>query len=144
VTHEDAGHYAAKHPAGTTCDPAVAAAVRERMIDGTITCPAAHEAAEACGVAPVEIGRAADLLECRLSRCQLGLFGYSPQRRIVEPAAEIGAELRERLTGAATDGRISCAACWAIADTLRIERMAAAAGCELLGLKITHCQLGAF
>lgn len=144
MTHEDAGHYGAKHPAGTTCDPAVVAAVRERMVDDTIACTAAHEAAAACGVAPAEVGRAADLLECRLSECQLGLFGYSPQRRIVEPAEEITGELRERLTGAATDGRISCASCWAIADTLHIERMAAAAGCELLGLKITHCQLGAF
>lgn len=144
MTHEDAGKYGAKHPAGTTADPALAAAVQDRAEDGQITCTAAHEIAGALGVAPAEVGKAVDLLELRIIACQLGLFGYYPGRKIVEAAEVVVDDLRDRLGPFAAAGEIGCAEAWDIADTLGIERMSVAAACETLGIKIKRCQLGAF
>lgn len=144
MTHEDAGKYGAKHPAGTTSDPAVAASVQERAENGRITCTAAHDIAGKLNVPPSEVGTAIDLLEYRIIECQLGLFGYYPGRKIVEAADVVAEDLRERLDRFAADGEIGCASAWGIADTLGIERMSVAAACETLGIKIKRCQIGAF
>jgi len=144
MTHEDAGKYGAKHPAGTTGEPAVVAALQREAADGRLSCATAHRAAETLGVTPAEIGRTADLLEYRIVECQMGLFGYSPEKRIVKPADDVSEHLRTRLLSLAADGGISCASCWMIADSLGMEKMAVAAACEALGIKVKHCQLGAF
>jgi hypothetical protein len=144
MAHEDAGHYAAKHPSGTPYDPALAAALKEIAVDSRITCTAAHDLAGASKVSPAEIGKTADLLEFRVIECQMGLYGYSPEKRIVKAAEQVSDDLRARLLAATNDGRISCASCWKIAQTLGIERMAVADACEGLGLKVKPCQLGAF
>jgi hypothetical protein len=144
MTHEDTGHYSSKHPEGTSYDPALAAALTERAKDGRITCTAAFDLAEAFKVAPSEVGKTTDLIELRIVECQLGLFGYSPEKRIVKPADKVTQGLRGQLGRYAADGRISCASCWEIAHTLGIEKMAVSSACELLRLKIKPCRLGAF
>ena len=57
MTHEDAGHYSAKHPTGISYDPTLAAALTERAVDGRVTCTAAHELANVFKVAPAEVGK---------------------------------------------------------------------------------------
>lgn len=144
MTHEDEGHYRAKHPAGTQYDPAVAAALTERAADGRVTCTAAHEIATAFQVAPSEVGKTADLLEFRIVECQMGLFGYAPEKRIVKAPEHIDQPLREQLERYAANGRINCATCWKIAADLGLEKMAVSSACEGLGIKVKNCQLGAF
>lgn len=144
MTHEDAGHYAAKHPAGTVPDPAIAAAVQDRARDGRLSCTVAHAVAAELEVAPAAVGAVVDLLELRLTHCQLGLFGYRPRSKVLQAADEVPAPLAAALRGAAENGRISCVRCWETAAALGLKRMAAAAACERLGLKIKPCQLGAF
>jgi hypothetical protein len=144
MTHEDAGHYTAKHPPGTRPDPAIAEAVPARAENGLITCGDAHRIARDLGVSPAAVGATIDLLELRIARCQLGLFGYSPQRKILQPADSVAPELAEALNRLAVDGRISCKDCWDTAAVFGMPRMAAGAACERLGLKIRPCQLGAF
>lgn len=144
MPHEYAGHYSAKHPDGTAYDPALADALRKRAEDDRITCAAAFEVAEAVGATPEEVGKTADLLEYRIIKCQLGLFGYSPEKRIVKPADHVPDDLRERLLEAVADGKISCAAVWDIADELGLARMTVSGACEGLGLKVGPCQIGAF
>jgi hypothetical protein len=144
MTHDDAGKYGAKHPAGTAYDPAVAAALASRAEDGKISCAAAHDIAEKAGVVPSEVGRTADLLELRIHRCQMGLFGYSPEKRLVKPASGASEDLRALLAGAAPEGRIDCLSCWEIARSLEMGKMAVADACEHLGLKVRNCQIGAF
>lgn len=144
MTHEDAGKYSAKHPAGTVVDPTVAAALKVMAADGRITCAAAHGVAGDLEVAPSEIGTAIDLMEYRIIECQLGLFGYAPERKIVKAADAVSDDLRDRLHKAAPDGVISCASCWGIAQALDMARMDVAAACERLDFKIRPCQLGAF
>jgi hypothetical protein len=144
MPHEYAGHYSTKHPKGTTYDPALAAALTNRAENAGITCTQAHEVAKAFEVPPSEVGRTADLLELRIVQCQMGLFGYSPEKRIVKPAEHVPDELRARIEAATNDGRITCAACWKIAQDLGLQKTAVSAACERLGLKIKNCQIGAF
>jgi len=144
MTHEDAGHYGAKHPAGTAYDANIAETLAGRARNGKITCKAAHQTAEDFGVAPSEVGRTADLLELRINECQLGLFGYGPVRPAFQPAESISDELRDLLERHTTGGRISCASCWMIADRLGMEKQDISSACELLGTKVKQCQLGTF
>lgn len=144
MPHEYAGHYSTKHPDGTAYDPALADALRERAEDGRITCVAAFEVADALGASPEEVGKTADLLEYRIIKCQLGLFGYSPEKRIVRPSEHVPDDLRRRLLAAVADGKISCSAVWDIAAELSLDKMTVSGACEGLGLKVGPCQIGAF
>jgi len=144
MTHEDAGHYSAKHSAGSSPDPAIAAALANAADEHRITCVGAFKVAEGLRVAPSEVGKAADLLEYRIVRCQLGLFGYAPDKKVVKPAGEVTGELRDRLDAVVADGEVDCASAFEIAETLGLPKMAVAAACESVGIKIINCQLGAF
>lgn len=144
MTHEDAGKYSAKHPVGTTCDPATAAAVKQKSENGRITCAAAHDIAGRLVVPPAEVGKTIDLLEYRIVKCQMGLFGYSPEKKIVKPSDVIFGELESRLRDAVSDGKVGCATCWEIARALGMGKMDVSAACEGLAIKISPCQLGAF
>jgi hypothetical protein len=144
MTHEDAGHYAAKHPQGTEPNAALAEEIEKRADQGALTCAAAHAIAEALAVAPAEVGRCLDLMEIRLTKCQLGLFGYTPEKKIVSPADEVAPALEKAINDAIADGRIACASVWQIADHEGLKRLALAAACEALNVKVKPCQLGAF
>jgi len=144
MTHEDAGHYKAKHAPGSSVDPDLEKAVREKVSENGITCAAAHKIAEAFAIDPLEVGKALDLMEIRLHKCQLGLFGYKPEKRIIKPAPHVSPALADRLRSASPEGRIACSAVWQVADQFGISRLETAAACEALDLKVTPCQLGAF
>jgi hypothetical protein len=144
MTHEDSGHYGAKHPPGTRPDPALADRLREIIRDGTIGCARAHRLAAELGCPPSTVGMAIDLLEGRIVRCQLGLFGYSPQKKILRPAPSVAPDLETAIREALTEGYLTCAAAWRIADRRAIARLAVAEACEALGVRIRRCQLGAF
>ena len=144
MTHADAGHYAAKHPQGTKPDSALAAEIEQSARGRALSCAAAHTISKRLMVAPAEVGRNMDLMEVRLTKCQLGLFGYQPEKKIVTPAGEVSAQLEAAITAAVTDGRLSCADAWQIADRHGIKRLDLSAAVEALGLKIKPCQLGAF
>ncbi|MDO9559962.1 MAG: hypothetical protein Q7I89_09800 [Syntrophales bacterium] len=144
MTHADADRYAAKHPEGRMLNKKIAEAVRKRAANGEINCADASAIAENFRVDMLEVGVTIDLLEIRLKRCQLGLFGYGQKKVIVEPAAEVSAELEKAIRGNLADGRLPCLAAWGIADRAGIARMAVSSACEALKIKIKPCQLGAF
>jgi len=144
MTHKDAQRYASKHPPGTKTDPRIAEAVKQKMANGKITCAAAHEIARDLKVSPGEVGVSLDLLEVRINECQLGLFGYRPQRKVVTPAQSVAPEMEDAVREAIVNHRISCLACWEIARRFGTARMYVAAACEALGVKIVSCQLGSF
>ncbi len=144
MTHENSGHYALKHPPGTVPDPDIAERLREKAKDNCISCAAAHKIAEDTGRTPSEIGKNIDLLELRISKCQMGLFGYTPQKRRVKPAESVSPELEAALKAAVRDNRIPCIACWQLAEQFGISRPDIANACEKLGIKSSPCQLGAF
>ena len=136
--------YASKHPASAVLDDGLATALKAKVKHGRISCAAAHGVAERLACSPADVGRALDLMEVRLSRCQLGLFGYQPQKRIVKKADQWEDGLEKEIRTALRDGRLPCTDAWAIADRRQLPRMAVANVCEALAIKISSCQLGAF
>jgi len=144
MTHYDNGHYAAKHKGHQEPNPVVVELLKERAADGEASCAVAHQIAEEVGLAPAEVGRNIDLLEIKIVKCQLGLFGYRPENRKVKPADEIEPGLEEAIKAGLKDGSLFCSEAWAIADRMGLTKMAVSSACEKLGLRIRRCQLGAF
>lgn len=136
--------YRLKHPPEARPDPALVEAIQEVEDEGCVSCAVAHDLAEELGVTPAAVGRTLDLMEYRIVKCQMGIFGYATEKKILRPAANVDEPLRERLETATREGRVSCAICWKIAESLRLQKIEVAAACETLGLKIKPCQLGAF
>jgi hypothetical protein len=143
MTHLDTGHYATKHS-----NQKITEELRQQVTatadNNRLSCSKAHQLAQTTGFSPAEIGRTADLLEIRLSGCQLGLFGQSRKKEKIEATPEPGAELREALLTGHKDNRLSCLDAWTIADRLNLKKTEITAACETLKIKISPCQLGAF
>jgi len=143
MTHEDAGNYALKRQ-GEVLDETVAAGIRERITDNAISCADAHAIAIKLKVPPAEIGAAIDLLEVRISRCQLGLFGYGKRKQIPDLSGPVSPEMESAVSSSVVNGRISCAAAWEIAKRFRVSKATVSAVCDIMKVKISACQLGAF
>lgn len=144
MTHENSGHYAAKHPAGTTVSPQINKAVKDRLTDGTITCAAAHEIAQTLNVPPAQVGIAIDLQEGRIIKCQLGLFGYDQGVKKIKAAEQVEADVQKSIQNHAVEGRLACEDAWHLAGEYRMPKLVMANACESLGIRIKPCQLGAF
>lgn len=144
MTHRDKGHYSKKHPPGKKINESLAEAVKEIAKDGKISCSDAHDIARKFGVPPNEVGFTIDMLEISIVECQLGLFGYKPIKKIISPAKEVSQQLRQEIEKAVKDGKLSCKMAWDIAEKLGLKKTDIASACDALGIKIGHCQLGAF
>lgn len=144
MTHSDKRHYAKKHPSEQKIDPKIADRLKDCAPDAEISCAEAHRIAERLNVSPADVGVALDLMEIRIVKCQNGLFGYSPVKRIVRPLDGVSPALERAILENLVDKRLPCASSWKIAKDARISRMEVAAGCEALHIKISPCQLGAF
>jgi len=129
--------------------PTIHDAIRAHLdAGGMLPCAAAFRIAAELGVEPSSVGQAADEMDVRLNRCQLGLFGYGPKaegrHRIVQPAATVEAGLAQAIHDGLAQGRLPCRVAWEIAAALNVPKMDVAAAAEALGIRIAHCQLGAF
>ena len=144
MTKEDRGHYSAKHGEGKKPDPGIEAALRRLAPGGEVPCAVAFKIAADLDTDPGSVGTAADLLEMRLVKCQLGLFGYQSTGGIVKPAIEVSAQLEQAVREGLEDGRLPCREAWKIAEKLGIGKMEVSSACDTLGIKICSCQLGAF
>jgi hypothetical protein len=117
--------------------------------EGQILCAAAHRIAERLGVQPLEVGKQADTLDIRISRCQLGLFGYSlkkgiPGYKVVKKLDNPPEAACTSVRNAAEQGRIPCLTLWRLAAEYGLTRRDLGNIAETLELKITPCQLGCF
>jgi hypothetical protein len=144
MTHSDKGKYFQKHDHQTKVEDSLKQEVLQAAKENNVACPAAEEIARRKAVAQNNIGIALDILNINIIECQLGLFGYSPQKKIVQPAKEIASDLKQAINDGLSSGRLPCAAVWAIAKQLNLPRMKVSAACEALKIKIKPCQLGAF
>jgi hypothetical protein len=144
MTHADKGKYFQKHPQQTKVDAALREEILKKVSANDIKCSAAEEIAGSRHVALSAVGMAIDLLNINLIECQLGLFGYHPEKKIVQPAKEITPALKEEIEKSLVSGRLSCVAAWEIARNLNLPRMRVSAACEFLQIKVRPCQLGAF
>jgi hypothetical protein len=131
--------------------PDIVAALRlaAEAEQGQVPCARACQLARRLGVPLADIGAAADASGVRISRCQLGLFGYGSKAegksKIVETLDPVPPALAECLRGEVDGrGRLSCSAVWAVARQSRISRLRAAGAVQGLGFRVDDCQLGCF
>ncbi len=146
MASKDKGHYGAKHSGGVVVANEITEAVKKRSRQGALTCPLAFKIAvpRELAVLPGEVGKAMDLLEINIVKCQLGLFGYSPVRKIVPPAQSVSEELEAALRKAMSNGRLPCAEIFRIAGEFKLAKIRVSSACEKLKIRISACQLGAF
>lgn len=125
-------------------DPAITQEIQGRLRKDALACAVAFDIAGKLGCTPAEVGRSADRLHISLVKCQLGLFGYKPQKKIVDSRMPqepvIGGAIRDGLV----DDRLPCKTAWRIAAQFGVPKMTVSSACEALGIKIKPCQLGAF
>ena len=143
MKHTHKGNFASKHDPQAAPDAVLAEAVKKATNNG-LPCAVAFSLAERLKVSPLEVGRTADLLEVSLTKCQLGLFGYQPEKRIVKPASEVSEEMRSLIEAGMVNDRLPCKTAWEIAERLGVSRMAVSSACERLSVKVKPCQLGSF
>ena len=122
----------------------IAERIKASLTEGKLPCPSAFKVARRLEVSPQQVGEVADELDVRISRCQLGLFGYWPKGKPLEPAQEVGEELRARIRDRVVEGGLPCATVWDIAHELAMKRIDVARAADGLGIRITQCQLGCF
>ncbi|HOG08260.1 MAG: hypothetical protein M0P04_05925 [Syntrophales bacterium] len=144
MTEKDKGHFADKHRGERSVSPALAAAIRDKAGEGKLPCRRAETICREMDVTMGEVGKAADLMELEITKCQLGLFGFAPDRKAVKPAAGVSPEFETDIRAACVDGRLPCRSAWDIAARRRIPKMDVSAACEALEIKVKPCQLGAF
>ena len=145
MPREYKGHYSRKHPPGTRVAPRLEIAVKAAAVKGRISCRKANAIAEDLGVTPLEVGQAADILEIGIAQCQLDLFshaGGNPGRR--EASDTVEPHLMRSIEVALAENRMRCVDAWRIADESGVDRREIGRACQIMNIKISRCQLGAF
>ena len=136
--------FAEKHEQNAQVNEQIKDQIISRTKNNELPCALAHKIAEDLNVSPAEVGKTADLLEMELVKCQLGLFGYTPEKKIVKPEAAENPDLTSAIQDAMVDGNLSCENAWEIARHFDVSRLKIGSVCEHLKIKIKPCQLGAF
>ena len=136
-------------PADITLDETIAAAIRARLEDGRLTCPAAFAVADEVACPPSAVGETADALTIKLTACQLGLFGFPGHAKGWAAAGVASLPVAEGLEQAIRDerdeqGEIGCVELWRLAVRFDVSRMQLGYVTDRLGIPIRRCQLGAF
>ena len=144
MTHADKGKYNQKHPDQTEVADDLRQKISKKTANNSISCARAEEISLSDGRTLKEVGVAIDVLNVNIIECQLGLFGYTPQKKAVQKASEVASSLKDEIGKSLVNGSLPCAAAWEIARRLDLPRMRVSAACEELRIKIKPCQLGAF
>lgn len=144
MTSKHKGHYSEKHPSDRKVNPQISEGVSDRSSDGEIPCAVAFDIADHFKTSPEEVGFTIDSLEIKVTKCQLGLFGYGPKKMRIKPAEMVSAPLEEAIRQYLINGRLPCDAAWKIAERHGIRKMEVSSACEALKIKISPCQLGTF
>ncbi len=111
---------------------------------GELPCSVAFQIVEEGNLSADEIGMYSDLMKIRLVTCQLGLFGYQPEKKIVKKQDQISESLEKAIHQKSQENRLACADAWQIATDLGVTKLSVSNACETLSIKIHSCQLGAF
>ncbi len=125
-------------------DPLIKKQILKRTQKDEIACAVAFEIVDKLGVKPSEVGKTADLLEYRLVKCQLGLFGYKPGHSIVEAKLPENDKIVDAIKDGMVNDRLPCKTAWEIAARFDVHKLTISSACEALKIKIKPCQLGAF
>ena len=144
MTRQKGQKFADKHGSDAQINERIKDQIERRTKNDELPCNLAFKIAEELNVPAAEVGKTADLLEIVLVKCQLGLFGYSPEKKIVKPQKPEDQNLESTILDSRVDGKLSCEKAWEIARSFGVSKMTVSAVCEHHKIKIIPCQLGAF
>ncbi len=136
--------FSEKHDPSLRPDPNIVKEMRKRVRGGGISCALAFEIADNLRVDPKEVGRTADALDIPIVKCQLGLFGYKPDKKIVTPENAPNQEVEDAVKGSSVNNRLSCEKAWQFAAQFNMSRLTLSNVCQANAIQIKTCQLGAF
>jgi len=122
----------------------IAAQIKGSLTEGRLPCASALKIARRLRVSPHQVSEVANELDVKISRCQLGLFGYGSRGNLLEPTQEGREELEARIRDRVVETCLPCTTAWDIARELTIERIDVGRAAEGLSIRITQCQLGCF
>jgi hypothetical protein len=143
MTHEDTGNYAGKRR-DAELNETIAAKIKEKISEKRISCAEAHSIAAELSVAPADVGAAIDLLEVRIIKCQLGLFGYGKEKNIPVLSDKTNPDIEQAIKSSLINDKLPCSTSWELAKKFNVPKPMVAAVCESMKIKISPCQLGAF
>jgi hypothetical protein len=144
MTFRRSNKFAEKYGQNIKPDRLIEDKILRRIKNSELACAVAFKIAEELQVSPDAVGMTADLLNVKLVKCKLGLFGYKPQKKIVKTKKSVSQDLIDAVTDALVDGRLSCQSAWDIASRFKVHKMEISSVCEFTQIKINKCQLGAF
>jgi len=144
MTRQKGQKFADKHGSKTRINERIKDHIERQAKNNELPCALAFKIADELNVSATEVGKTSDLLEIMLVKCQLGLFGYSPAKKIVEPKKSENPNLTSTIRDSLVDGKLSCERAWEISGSFDVPKMTVSAVCEELKIKIMPCQLGAF
>jgi hypothetical protein len=133
-----------KNPAPGQVDYKIKEAIEKISINGNLACEEAARIASTLDKSMAEVGSTLDVQEVSITKCQLGLFGYQPNKIIVSPAPTVDPKMEEVIRKKLVNGCLPCEAAWEIANAFACSKIKVASACETLSIKIKPCQLGAF
>lgn len=110
----------------------------------TLSCAVGFEIAKELKISAGEVGITLDLLNFKLIKCQLGLFGYQPKKKIVKSQDSMDKDLKDAIGNALVNGKLPCKSVWNIASRFDVHKMTVSNICEAMNIKISNCQMGAF
>jgi len=118
--------------------------LKENAADNKISCAKLFEIVNKYAFFPDIVGIAMNQQNIKITHCQLGLFGYPDGKKIIK-AESVSEALEDQIYFYLEENdKLPCIAAWDIAAELKISKSEVAGACEKLGIKIGHCQLGAF
>jgi hypothetical protein len=144
MKHQKGQKFADKHGVEVRVNELIKEHIIGHTKNNELACAKAFKIADELNVSAAEVGKTADLLNMKLVKCQLGLFGYTPEKKVVKPKAASTIKLESAIQDSLAEGALPCAKAWEIARNFDISKMTVSAVCEQLKIKIKPCQLGAF
>ena len=144
VTLRKSKKFAEKHGLHAKPDSLIQAEILKHAKNNELPCAVAFEIAKDLGIAADLVGMTADLINFRLIKCQLGLFGYYPKKKMITPHTQVDPDLKNAISEALINEQLPCKSAWEIASRFNIRKMAVGGACEALKVKIKPCQIGAF
>ncbi|MBN1625738.1 MAG: hypothetical protein JW944_04375, partial [Deltaproteobacteria bacterium] len=128
----------------TKIDPVLAEIIKNTASEGKLPCAVAFKIAEDAGATPAEVGVALALLDIKISKCRMGIFGYGKNKKFIKSMENVPPSMEKAIRENIRDAKITCRDAWNIAERLGTGKMEVASACERLGIKVSSCQLGAF
>ena len=144
MTRDKGQKFSEKHGPAATVDSLIKEKIIEQAKGGKLPCAVAFKIGDELKTPPAEIGKTLDLMDFEIVKCQLGLFGYTPDKKIVKSELPENPALTDAIRVALVDEKLPCQVAWEIASKFQVAKMKVSNACEALNIKIKPCQLGAF